>query len=72
MSELALKVANAVVLNQQNCGNCKFWYATERVCRRNPPTPVALATPKGILQQSIFPGMNDNGWCGEWRTKLAI
>lgn len=72
MSEIALKAASVVVLNQQTCGKCKFWYAADGVFRRNPPTPIALPTPKGILQQSMFPMMLDSGWCGEWRAKLSI
>ena len=54
------------------CGTCRFWLnlGEEKICRRNPPQvfflPPAGMTPPSTV--SFFPGVQEFGWCGEWRS----
>ena len=58
-----------------NCGNCKHFWATEKVCRRYPPqgfmqiipSTVVGATPT-INKISFFPPVNTKMVCGEHET----
>ena len=61
-----------MVSNQECCGNCEFYMATVKVCRRYPPIPVMLGTKQGLggtepAVAAYFPNMLSNGWCGEHR-----
>lgn len=65
--------------NDQSCMNCKFSTAAslanvkERLCRRNPPTPLLGPGPNGqpiIVAQHV--SVQAGNWCGEWSAKLAV
>lgn len=54
-------------LLRQDCGNCMFFLASERVtgtgsCRRFPP----VVSP---VSDGEFPAVNHEEWCGEWKGK---
>lgn len=54
----------------ENCGNCEFYMAAAKVCRRYPPVPLMLGAKQGLAGQepaimAYFPSMTPAGWCGE-------
>lgn len=59
-------------LQEESCGNCRFYMAGPKVCRRGPPTPLMVGVKKGIsgmlgdepMVVAYFPPMMPNGWCG--------
>lgn len=63
------------MLEEECCGNCQFYMASPKVCRRYPPKPIMVGVKQGISQISqqeplilaYFPVMMPTGWCGEHR-----
>lgn len=53
------------------CGSCRFFLKDETgsYCRRYPPSVFPFPNPAGIAQQSFFPSMAAEGWCGEYQRK---
>ncbi len=59
----------------QNCKLCKFSLETNRtdnagvvlvLCRRDPPSIIQLENGM-LLEQSAWPTVRFNGWCGEFK-----
>jgi hypothetical protein len=58
----------------ERCELCKFFFQTEpdkelnrqMVCRRYPPTGIALQTPRGMTTMAFFPAVQAAFWCGEF------
>ncbi len=50
---------------KETCKNCRF-FTTSNHCRRYPPTVVQQGNSNCIF---IFPTVESNSWCGEWRTR---
>jgi len=55
-----------------NCGNCKHFWALEKVCRRHPPQGFMRSTPSTVVgvastihKISFFPPVNIEMVCGE-------
>ena len=48
---------------------------TGLLCHRNPPVPCALGVPThtGLAVQivTLYPAVQDSGWCGEARASIA-
>lgn len=40
------------------------------VCRRFPPTPIAVPTPGNVQILNTFPVVSPDQWCGEWTVKV--
>jgi hypothetical protein len=63
-----------MVTLEESCGNCRFYMASPKVCRRYPPKPMIIGVEKGIssisadkpVVMAYFPNMLPTGWCGEW------
>lgn len=55
-------------MSDENCWNCRFWFGDDGrsgECRRNPPTVLKYN------EESQFPEVSRDDWCGEWRAKGA-
>jgi hypothetical protein len=59
-------------VNGESCGTC--WYGkrvdptlpgSDVLCRRKPPVPFLLDTPKGMKLQSFYPSTEHDEWCGD-------
>lgn len=57
------------------CLTCRFYLIAGGLCRRFPPVviggPTAKKNPDGspvMTWANVFPGMQAQGWCGEWTT----
>jgi hypothetical protein len=59
----------------ERCENCRFFFQTEpnkelqrqTVCRRYPPTGIAMPGPGGqMVTMAFFPAITLTFWCGEW------
>jgi hypothetical protein len=48
------------------CETCKY-YSNVQDCRRFPPQLIQSATWRG--ENSTFPHVEHNDWCGEWQAK---
>ncbi len=57
------------------CGTCRFWLeaGADKVCRRYPPTVTFLPAVQDVPPRTIsyFPGMQPEGWCGEFSPRGA-
>lgn len=57
------------VMEIARCGNCVYYMADPKVCRRYPPIPVMIGVQQGLTPKpvvsSYFPPMDPGGWCGE-------
>ena len=60
-----------------NCDGCAYSsvndvdpnnLSAERMlaCRRYPPAPIAMRTPKGVMVQTLYPLVTKTNWCGEY------
>lgn len=66
--------------NGERCENCKFFFQTEpdrelnrqTVCRRFPPTGIAVQGPRGMATMAFFPAITPTFWCGEWSPGSVI
>lgn len=49
------------------CLTCRFYLVSAEICRRNPPTVLAVVGLRGEDDghRSVFPPMQPTGWCGE-------
>jgi len=65
----------------ERCENCKFFFQTEpdrelnrqTVCRRYPPTGIAVNNPRGgMATMAFFPAITITFWCGEWAPGKVI
>ena len=63
--------------DQVNCNGCAYSQeqaidphnvSAERllVCRRRPPVPVFIPTPRGVSLQTVHPLVARDGWCGDY------
>ena len=68
--------------DRANCGGCTYCQeapidpnnlSAERVlmCRRYPPVPVAIHTPKGVMIQTLYPTVTKTNWCGDYKEAHA-
>ena len=66
----------------KDCDNCKFSGVTlapdkslNNICRRHPPkvVPVPVQTRDGMQMHmaSVWPGIGDGDYCGEYEGKLS-
>lgn len=65
------------IIQPESCGNCRFWMASARVCRRLPPIPIMIGLKQGLAGQepainAYFPVMGNNGWCGEYKPSATV
>jgi hypothetical protein len=67
---------------QRACKNCKFAEKGEAdpnnigaprpmICRRFPPTPIAVPSPQGVGISTQLPVVTERFWCYEFAAKLA-
>lgn len=61
----------------RTCKTCRFFHpthATQGFCRRFPPAtfPIGQDDKGNIMMQSQFPGMQFEGWCGEYAQKIEL
>ena len=59
------------MIRSESCGKCK-WHAAVQgqphlECRRNPPVPNLLQTPRGMQTMCVFPIVMPELYCGEFR-----
>jgi len=61
----------------EQCSNCRFSRESNRsdnagvkllLCRRYPPSIVQFENGM-MLEQSAWPTVRFNAWCGEWKTE---
>jgi hypothetical protein len=58
----------------ERCEVCKFFFQTEpdkelnrqTVCRRHPPTGLAMQGPRGMSTMAFFPPIQAHFWCGDF------
>lgn len=56
-----------------SCLTCRFYLMPDSVCRRYPPTPIAMTTKRTggdtavTGWRGVFPSMLPVGWCGEFK-----
>lgn len=65
-----------------NCGNCRFSIVSQdqngkinfrqRVCKKNPPTPILITTPQGILQNNMWPSLAATDRCFSHEPLAAV
>ena len=53
------------------CKDCRYAFKDEvekkvGACRKSPPTPVNMMTPKGPMTIGVWPPTQDKNWCGEF------
>lgn len=60
-------------MSGERCGRCKYWkiYPVGTACRRYPPMPISESIQAGnhitrTWNQSVFPSIGSDGWCGEF------
>ncbi len=62
------------LLRPERCEKCK-WHAAvsgqpHLECRRNPPIPHLLNTPRGMQTMCVFPIVSGEHWCGEYARSI--
>lgn len=66
-------------LNHESCGTCKFYRRNPRdlqqgFCRIRSPQIhiVPVKTPQGLNPHPVamFPNMDKDDWCGEWKGRI--
>ena len=66
-----------------NCDGCAYSHegeidpnnlSAERIlaCRRRPPVPVAIHTPKGVMIQTLYPTVTKTNWCGDYLDSRSV
>ena len=55
---------------EESCGKCRFWLQNKGefisgICRRYPPNVQWDERLEEAI--TLFPEMDDDGWCGEWQ-----
>ena len=66
-----------------NCDGCAYSHisdvdpnnlSAERMlaCRRYPPTPIAVHTPRGVAIQTVYPLVTKANWCGEYLDSRSV
>jgi hypothetical protein len=53
---------NAVDVAPQNCGSCRFYFQSSKICRRRAPTT-------DYREWALWPVAGENDWCGEWERR---
>ena len=65
----------------ESCKTCRFYFETEpnkelqrqTVCRRYPPTGIAMTGPRGEMQtMAFFPAVTPTFWCGEFSLSQLV
>jgi hypothetical protein len=60
------------------CSSCKYartfeqLQATRQYCQRNPPTPLLIPTDRGPVLFGIWPPVDNDLTCGEWRAVALL
>ena len=59
----------------ETCGNCRFWEREESGrssgwCQRYPPQPVAAGDSMDVQNWCQFPWVDEDEWCGEFKSRL--
>lgn len=60
------------LISEARCENCKFARGFQKgpnlkgtACKRFPPTFIAIAAPRGVMEVIKFPEVQPEDWCGE-------
>jgi hypothetical protein len=64
----------------ESCKTCRFFFETEpdkelnrqTVCRRYPPTGMAMQSARGMHTMAFFPAITPTFWCGEFSLSQLV
>lgn len=54
------------------CGNCRYFSAMQKQCRKQPPTLIPIQNPNGMGTIGTWPPTKDSDWCGEHAPDVSL
>ena len=57
----------STIVDEEVCSNCSYYDSSYRDCRRSSPKAAAVFSENESRYIAVWPSVNKDDWCGEWR-----